>query len=303
MKLDLVNFGNVTIDDVVMWDGTTKMGCFGGDTIYASFAASWWSDNVAFVAPIGADFPRNNLEVLQKAGWMLDGLQKRSVPTIRNWVIYEQDGRRSWVMRSDPEDFFELSPTPEDIPTTFLQSKSFLILAMELRAQENLVEFLHKQKKILALDLKDDDVKNNEDRILKMVSCVDIFMPSKIEMSQLTGHQDPHRAAKEFSEMGCSIIVIKLDREGSLIYDRNTDTFHEIPAYRVNVVDSTGAGDAYCGGFVAKYVTSGDLKLAGIAGNVSASFAIQDYGCDHMLGISNDAVQNRFFDLFSKIES
>ena len=301
MNFDLVNFGNITIDDVVMWDGSTKMGCFGGDTIYASFAASWWSDKIAFVAPIGNDFPKKNLQVLEKAGWSLEGLPKRSVPTIRNWVIYEQDGRRSWVMRSDPEDFYELSPTPVDIPTTFLQSKSFLILAMALGAQENLVEFLHKQKKILALDLKDDDVKNNEDRILKMVSCVDIFMPSKIEMSQLTGHHDPHRAAKEFSEMGCSIIVIKLDSEGSLIYDRNTDTFYEIPAFRVNVIDSTGAGDAYCGGFVSKYATTRDLRLAGIAGNVSASFAIQNYGCDHMLTIPRDEVTKRFNDLASKL--
>ena len=181
-ELDLVCLGNTTIDDVVLPDGRTRMGCFGGDAIYASLAASYWTDRVQFVAPIGRDFPQANLEALQESGWDLGGMPRRSIPGVWNWVVYEYDGRRTWIPRNPEKNFYHLSPTFEDIPVEFRRARSYLVLAMDLRATEDLVQQLDYTGAIIGLDPLEDYIKGNENRIIDIIRKVDIYLPSQIEV-------------------------------------------------------------------------------------------------------------------------
>lgn len=297
MALDLICLGNLTIDDIVQPDGVTRMGCFGGDAIYAALAASYWTDSVQFVAPLGSDFPSEHLSHLERAHWDVSGLPRRLVPSIRNWVVYEYDGRRTWILRSNPADFLELSPTWQDIPLAFREAKAAMILAMDLAAQETLASSLKASGALVALDPQEDYIAGNEERILKMLSRVDIFLPSQEEVYRLLGHRDYARAAREFASFGCRIVVVKLGGEGSLIFDQTTGKCIELPVYPAKVVDTTGAGDAYCGGFLAMYVQSHDLVKAGLAGAVSASFAIEEFGLAHMFQVDRSTAQQRLRDL------
>jgi sugar/nucleoside kinase (ribokinase family) len=283
--LDLICLGNLTIDDIVLPDGRTNMGSFGGDAIYAALGASYWCNRVGFVAPIGTDFPQEHLSKLQAAGWDTSGLANRELPSIRNWVVYEGDGRRTWILRSDPGDFLELSPRFEDIPDGFRSARAALLLAMDLTAQDWLVSQLKAPGKLVALDPQEDYIAGNQGRIFEMLSSVDIFLPSSEEVYRLTGSRDYEKAAIEFTGYGCRIVVVKLGAEGSLIYERSTNQFWRIPAYPVTVIDTTGAGDAYCGGFIAMYIKTHDLERSGLAGAVSASFAVESMGLDSMLQI------------------
>jgi ribokinase len=291
--LDLICLGNLTIDDIVLPNGRTQMGSFGGDAIYAALGASYWSDKVQFIAPIGIDFPTEHVSKLRRSGWDTRGLIKRELPSIQNWVVYESDGRRTWILRSDPRDFFELSPRFDDIPDEFRATKGALILAMDLTAQERLVGELKSQGKLVALDPQEDYIAGNQERIFSMLSRVDIFLPSAEEVYRLTGSRDYAKAAIDFSGYGCSIVVVKLGADGSLVYERSTGKFWEIPALPSVVVDTTGAGDAYCGGFVAMYLQTHDLARSGLAGSVSASFAVEGTGLDHMLKIKPDHAMDR----------
>ena len=300
--LNLVCLGNVTIDDVVLFDGTTGMGSFGGDTIFAALSASLWSDAIQFVAPIGDDYPPENLAALQKRGWGAQCMPTRPVPTHRNWVIYEEDGRRTWVLRTNPDDFYLLSPLVEDIPAAFRQAKAFLILAMDLAAQENLVAGLQGGEAWVALDPQEDNIPGNEERFMKMLRGVDIFLPSEIEVERLLGHKDYARAARQFSELGCKITAIKLGDKGSLVYDARTDQFYEIPIFRAQVVDTTGAGDSYSGGFMSQFVGSQNLLHSGLAGSVSASFCVEGFGITRLLEITPQMAQARFAQLLSQVQ-
>jgi sugar/nucleoside kinase (ribokinase family) len=293
LDYDLICLGNLTIDDVVLPDNTRELGCFGGDAIYSAFGAACWSEKVGFVAPVGTDFPEEHLTHLMETGWDTRGLPKRAIPSIRNWVIYKDNNHRKWILESNPDDFFELSPTINDIPVDYLNSKAFMILAMDLAAQEALAPALRKTG-IVAIDPQEDYIEGNIDRILAMLSNVDIFLPSQEEVFRLLGHHDYKRACKQFSGYGARIVVIKMGSEGSLIYDNSSQSFLRIPIYESEVVDTTGAGDAYCGGFMAMFVKSGDLSKAGLAGAVSASFAIEGIGLTHMLHIDPAEAQARF---------
>ncbi len=294
MTYDLICLGNLTIDDIVLPDGETRMACFGGDAVYAALAGSIWSQNVQFVAPLGTDFPPEHLEKFSQVGWEIAGMPRRNVPSIRNWIVYETNGDRTWIPRHDAANFYELSPLPQDIPQQFLDARAFMILAMELEAQEKLAPFLKSRGSLVALDPQEDYIAGNHKRIFDLISHVDIFLPSQVEVLRLLGHTEYERAAREFASHGCRIVVIKLGAAGSLIYDARSDQFISIPIYPVKVVDTTGAGDAFCGGFMTTYAKSGDLLSAGLAGAVSASFAIEDFGLTHLFDIKPDEVRLRF---------
>ena len=182
MPYDLVCLGNLSIDDVVLPDRTTRLNCFGGDTIYAALGARWWSDAVRFVAPVGADFPQENLDYLYHSGIETRGLPRRTIPGTHYRVIYADNYQRTWITLNAEKDFGALSPTIADIPDDYLKAHAFLILAMDLAAQEALAPVLRVQG-MVALDPQEEYIPGNETRVMSMLKNVDIFLPSQEEVS------------------------------------------------------------------------------------------------------------------------
>ncbi len=292
MPFDLVCLGNLSIDDVVLPDRTTRLNCFGGDTIYAALGARWWSDSIRFVAPAGADYPAENLAYLNRAGMETRGLTRRPIPGVHYRVTYASSTQRTWEMLSEGDDFGALSPTLADIPADYLDARAFLILAMDLASQEALASEL-RARGVLALDPQEEYIPGNEQRVMAMLKNADIFLPSQEEIALLLGHRDYEKACRDFAGYGPRVVVAKLGQEGTLIFDAPKDRFYNIPIFATQTVDTTGAGDTYCGGFMAMYVHSGSLVKAGLAGAVSASFAVEGFGLNHMFDISPFQAQAR----------
>jgi hypothetical protein len=106
------------------------------------------------------------------------------------------------------------------------------------------------------------------------------FLPSEEELCSLfQGHSDDlWEMAEAVGAYGCEMVVIKRGEGGQLVYDTTGRARWEVPAYPVRVVDPTGAGDAFCGGFLAGYRTSYDPLEAALHGNISASLVVEGYG-------------------------
>lgn len=297
---DLICLGNLTLDDVVLPQGQTRQGCFGGDAIYAVLGGRLWSDQVRFVAPTGSDLPETMMAKLRSSGLDCTGLPVRDLPVIRNKVHYQDNGQRNWTLLTDPANFYALSPTPADIPQHFLQSRAFLILAMDLEAQSDLAAYLKSRGAMVALDPQEDYIPGNEQYLLDILNKVDIFMPSLDEVHLLLETNDVELAAVRLAAYGPEIIVIKMGAIGSLIYSAQEQQFIHIPIFPTNIVDTTGAGDSYCGGFMTRYAQEQNLVKAGLAGAVSASFAVEGFGLSHMFDIDPDDARERFDILSAK---
>jgi sugar/nucleoside kinase (ribokinase family) len=84
--------------------------------------------------------------------------------------------------------------------------------------------------------------------------------------------------AETLGSYGCEIIVIKRGERGQILYDAVSNARWEIPAYPARWVNSTGAGDAFCGGFLAGYRSTYDPLEAVLHGNISASMTIEGSG-------------------------
>jgi sugar/nucleoside kinase (ribokinase family) len=111
------------------------------------------------------------------------------------------------------------------------------------------------------------------------------FLPSEEELRALFwgSTDDLWAMAEALGEFGCEFIVVKRGARGQMLYDSVSKKRWEIPAYPARVVDVTGAGDSFCGGFLAGYQNSYDPVRAVLFGSVSASLAIEGSGALHPL--------------------
>ncbi|HWJ73618.1 MAG TPA: carbohydrate kinase family protein [Kaistia sp.] len=275
----LLCLGNLTIDTVVLPNGEEHFDCIGGDALYSVLAARLFEDGARMLAPIGDDLPASTLAFIE-AGGLAEALPRRARPTLRTSVVYSGPDDRRWTFAYDEADFFDLSPRPEDIPAEALGGDAALLLAMSLKAQEDLVPFLRRGgTRTIALDPQQDYLLGNEVRLMTLIGQLDIFMPSAIEAKRLLGTEDWASAARQFAALGPSMVVIKLGGEGCLIHHAPSGRDIRIPAAAPDVVDTTGAGDSFCGGFMARLVQApDDLEGAGWAGSLAAAAALSDFG-------------------------
>ncbi len=105
---------------------------------------------------------------------------------------------------------------------------------------------------------------------------VDIIFANEKEAGAITGLEEPKEMALKFHNEGVDVVAITLGKEGSSVYDGTN--FHEIKARVVPVVDSTGCGDSYIGGFLGNYLVSKDTRKAAGMGTYLASLTVQKKG-------------------------
>lgn len=283
----LVCLGNLTVDDVYLPDGSVTPNCMGGNALYATLGARLWEPAVQMVAPLTPDIPQTTLEAMRLAGFNPECQPHRAGRAMHNRIYYDAEGGRRWENSTTWEEFDALSPRPSDIPASYRGAKAFLVLAMSIAAQEEIVSWLREHTNaLIALDTQEDYVLGNEEQLQRLLSRVDICMPSAIEVIRLLKHDDLPAAARQLAESGPPVVVIKNGENGALVYDRAAGDWFVQPAQAGPVIDTTGAGDAFCGGFLAAYVRSengGDLRAAARAGSISASYAVASFGMAALL--------------------
>jgi sugar/nucleoside kinase (ribokinase family) len=270
----LLCIGNVTIDEAVQPDGTHSVAP-GGDALFAALAARTHLDEVSWLAPIGADLPTALLDDLEAAGLAAALPGRRAEPTVRNLVSYHQDGSRDWQLVHGEEHFDLMSVHPADVQPAQLEHDGILVSAMSPAAQAELTGWLKQHSAAtIFLDLQEDYLVGNEQAWLSVIAECDVFLPSEVEAIILSGGTDLERAIRMFSSLGPSVVVLKRAEKSCLIMDPGSQQVIEVAIEAVQPVDSTGAGDAFCGGFAADYLQSGDPVQAVRAGAAAARTAI-----------------------------
>jgi len=132
-----------------------------------------------------------------------------------------------------------------------------------------------------------------------LLSSADIFSPNLHEAISLVGDGDPIAVLKRLFDHGGNILALRLGKEGSIIAERGSTKAYHIPSVPVDVIDPLGAGNAYCGGFLAGYGETGNLIQAGLFGSVSASFLIEQIGLPDI----NEMLVNRASERISRISN
>jgi ribokinase len=289
---DLWVLGNLTIDDLVLADGTTSMGLCGGNAIFAALGARLWSDSVGLSARIGPDFPRAIVQRLCEAGVQL-ALTEVAAPTIHNWALYESADRRQFVNWLGSGSHVEQSLRPEEVPPEARIARVCHVAPMPLEVQSQLVRLLSPRATLVCLDPHDEYIPTSERTLTDLLGLVDIFLPSRKEAALLYGVDDPPRAARAFVEVGPRVVAVKLGAEGSLVFGPGLEDPRHVPSVPVDAVDPTGAGDAYCGAFCVIYARTGDPLEAALAGTVAGSLIVERRGALAVLPFNRAAAEQR----------
>ncbi len=299
---ELYTLGNFTIDDIVLHDGRTWIDQVGGNVLYSALGAQIWHKSVGILARLGNNVPENYLATIGALDLELQ-LIRVAAPMIHDWALYEADGARQFVNHVCSGTNESMSIRADEIPEGCRNARAYHIAPMPTAIQRELVHALKQSNTLVSLDLHEWWIKGFEPMLLEMMHHVDFFMPSRHEAHELLGSDDPERAAREFARVGKAVVVIKLGADGSLVYDRATSQLAHIPIYPAEAMDVTGAGDAFCGGFLAGYLETGNAIQAACYGTVSASFCVENLGAVPVKRATREEAERRLEMLLEQLDA
>jgi sugar/nucleoside kinase (ribokinase family)/fructoselysine-6-P-deglycase FrlB-like protein len=289
--------GNLTIDDVVLPDGTTLMATLGGNSVHGAAAATACGVRVVLVARRGEDFPAEAFDRLSAAGTDAAYVVDVPGPTVRNWVIYEPDGRRHWVYRTPVGRSAEVAPVPADVAPAAAGAAVVHVAAMPLANAEALVAEVRRVEPaaLITLDTHEGWASEPAARVLALARAVDLFEPSLEELQDLTGDHTPTGGLRALERAGVHGAVVKAGSEGAYLLTGG-EVLH-VPALEADVVDTTGAGDSFCGGVAAGLALGLQAAEAVALGVAAAGRAIESSGSLRLLGQDTDLLRELGRDL------
>lgn len=293
-------FGNLTIDDLVFPDGSTRWAIPGGSAMYAAMGISLWTGQASVVAPLGADYPVEALD------GRIDLSRCRRVPrTLRNWGLYEEDGRRHFVSRSATRNWNEFSPRPADAASSH-QIAAHIAPMPHAIAIELIRELRKAGTLAISLDLDDHDLLGDTslDVTTDLVREVDLFLPSYQDALALFPGVGPLEALRRLRALAsdAALIAMKCGAEGVMAHVSGAGEWVHIPALPVELVDVTGAGDAFCGGVLAGFAEEDDPIGALLCGAVAASFCVEGLGFAGLAAATQEQASARLATLRQRIE-
>jgi len=289
-----ISIGNVIIDDIILPDGSSHMGVLGGGAVHAVMGMRVWTDQVGLAAPVGFDFRREPQAELADR-FDLSGLLYRPQPTPRAWQLFESDGTRNEVFRTSFAEMLELCLKPAELPEKY-EHLAGVHLHCSPQDVPMWVTVLRDRGCNMILWEPWDGfcVPENLAEFRRLTALVDAVSPNLLESCNLIEIQDPceivHLLVEEYE---AKMVALRMGAEGSLVASVDGQC-HRIPAYPVkHLVDVTGAGNAYCGGFIFGMVMTGNLQQAGWYGGVSASLALHQFGALYRLDGINEEARRR----------
>jgi sugar/nucleoside kinase (ribokinase family) len=278
--------GCLTVDSVISANGDLIRRVCGGNALYASVGAHIWDSRVGLVTRAGEDYPAGCLQDIAAA---LDARGLRRIPgshPVRVAFAYRPDGSRSRqipeaMLAELPEDvrpdfidnthdteiYLAGTPTPDDIPGSWLAGVDSVHLpALLIQSHEQLVNALRAARpdRLITVDSPWYDRRNTtSDEHVDLLRKIDVVLPSEEDLELYRPGVPVIDAARQLIEYGSHGVVVKIGADGSLVFDSKGKITH-VPAYAVNAVDPTGAGDSFCGGFLVGLRETGDLVQAAL---------------------------------------
>ena len=273
---DLVLLGNLLVDDIVLADGRTLLAEPGGAVLHAALAASLWDCRAGIVSVVGSDYPVAALEALAARGVDLAGIRRLDRPGGRAWLLHEPSARRV-IHHLDSPAHAAISPTPADLPAGWAEARGIHLAPMPLDRQVELARSLGDgpDRPFVSLDPFEIVRDGDDARWLDPLAHIDALFAGEDDL-RLAG--DAEALIRDWAGERLRLLVLKQAGRGGRFIDLHTGTAVCWPARSDEVVDVTGAGDAFAGGFLAGWLPAGDVALGIAQGVVSASFVIEDWG-------------------------
>ena len=278
--MDFVTF-SLIIDDIVFPDGQTAMDILGGGGPQTAFGMKLWADKVGLVGGVGDDLPPGAQSWLDMAGIDAGGLRRSDAwPTPRAWQVLEADGRRTQVWRiPGPAIGAQLGHSWEKLPPDYRRARGFHLGVHPETPDLDFIKVLRENGAVVSIEpFRPAERPLTEVELGTLLAAGHIFSPNQREAESLVGPGAPLELIQRLVEAGAKVVALRQGPTGATVHRADTAETWYIPTVETTVVDSTGAGNAFCGGFLVGWVQTGDVRLAGLYGATAASFLVEQVG-------------------------
>jgi len=293
--MTLVVVGSIAFDAVKTPFGERER-MLGGSAVHFSLAASFFSD-VRVVGPVGDDFGPEQYAALHERGIATDDIEH-----IQGGKTFFWRGHYDYDLNTAHTDDTQLNVFGEFQPKLSDASKQADTLFLA-NIQPNLQSEVREQcpaARLVGLDSMNLWIDTARDSLVKAIGAVDLVLMNDAELRMLTDESNLMRAAAAVRMLGPRIVVAKQGEYGAALYTE--DGFFALPSYPLEeVLDPTGAGDSFAGGFLGYLDAHPDedlaqplLRRAMTYGSVMASFNVEEFGTERVRRLTIDEINHRF---------
>jgi sugar/nucleoside kinase (ribokinase family) len=291
--LKILVVGSVAYDSVETPEGRRESQ-LGGSATFFSVSASHFTE-VGLVGVVGKDFRDEDIAMLEGRGIDISGLEVADGRTFRWSGDYLKDINTAVTHETQLNVFAEFTPKLK----AQHEAAPFLFLAnIDPKLQLAVLQSMKRRPKMVACDTMNLWIDIARPALAQLIGKVDALMINEAEARQFTGEHHLPTAAKSLLGSGPSTVVVKRGEYGAALFNKSFN--FAAPAYPLaKVVDPTGAGDSFAGGFMGYLAATGDtseegLRRAAIVGSTMASFAVEAFGMERIRRLTHEEIEARY---------
>jgi sugar/nucleoside kinase (ribokinase family) len=295
--MSLLIVGTVAFDEVESPFGKTGK-ILGGAGTYIGLAASHLTNNINIVSVVGGDFPKKYLDLFKEKNIDTSGLRIVKDGKTFFWAgKYHENMNMRDTLVTDLNVLADFDPV---VPEHARNSKYLMLGNLTPAIQKRVIEQMNPRPELIVMDTMNFwmDIALND--LLEVLTMVDVLTINDEEARQLSGEYSLVKAARKILTMGPKYLIVKKGEHGAILFYQDRIFF--APAMPLEeVVDPTGAGDTFAGGFMGYIAKTGDtsfenMKLATIYGSAMASFTVEKFGTERLTELTEADIRKRLDD-------
>lgn len=294
----VVVVGTVAFDSIKTPFGERER-IVGGAGTYIGWSASRLGVGTGLVSVIGEDFEQAELDAMQNAGMALEGIDRPEGGKSFFWSgSYHTDMNGRDTLETELNVLADFNP---EIPQAWRGAKYLMLGNIDPNLQASVLDQMDQRPDLVVLDTMNFWMDIAMEPLKAVIARVDVLTINDEEARQLSGEWSLIKAARAILAMGPRYLVIKKGEHGALLFhmEGSEIRYFFCPALPLeDVVDPTGAGDTFAGGFIGHVARTGStdfdtLKQGIVVGSALASFTCEAFGTEGIRAVSPDALEAR----------
>jgi sugar/nucleoside kinase (ribokinase family) len=292
--MSLLVVGSVAFDAIETPFGKTDK-IVGGAASYICLASSYFTKQSHLVSVVGGDFPESFINLLQGQGVNTEGLQIKADEKSFFWSgKYHNDLNNRDTLVTELNVLGTFNPI---VPPSAQEAEFLMLGNLAPAVQISVIKQMKTRPKLIVLDTMNFWMDIALPELTEVIGMIDVLTINDAEARQLSGEYSLVKAAQKILKMGLKALVIKKGEHGALLF--NHEHVFYAPALPLEeVYDPTGAGDTFAGGFIGhlaktKDISFENMKRAIIFGSAMASFTVEKFGTERLIGLSQAEVDKR----------
>lgn len=301
--MSLLVVGSVAYDGVETPHGRVDR-MLGGSSTYISLSASYFT-NVNLVGVVGFDFSPEDELILRDRGIDTDGLVKMPGKTFYWAGVYSKDMNERKTLTTELNVFADFNP---DVPTSYRSADYVLLGNIDPTLQKQVKEQI-KSPRLVGGDTMDFWIEGEYNALIKTIREWDFLLINESEARKLSGEYNLRKAARHILNVGPRYVVIKRGEYGAVLFSK--EDYFVAPGFLLEtILDPTGAGDSFAGGFMGclaeigvrdiSHISESELRRAVIYGSVMGSFCCEQFGVERLKTLTREQIEGRFLE-FKKL--